>query len=206
MRLYLLTLLTAFFCWPYASAQILSPVKWNYSSEFVGNDEYDLIFNAKIDKGWTIYSQFLDDGGPIPTSFTFEDSPHHTRIGEVKESDNVKKGHDAIFEMQVAKFSEYAKFTQRIKVKDASQPVVGYLTFMACDHEKCIQPQDIDFNITLPTPTNKKSDAGTDEKVADLASDEEQKSDLPSNTDPVKKMVDETVPLPVNTDVVAQSE
>src|ERR1039457_6718004 len=35
------------------------------------NDTAYLVFTAKIDKGWHLYSQFVDAGGPIPTSFKF---------------------------------------------------------------------------------------------------------------------------------------
>ncbi len=169
MKLYLLALLVTVFCWSFASAQILSPVKWKYTAEHVAGDEYDLIFNAKMDKGWTIYSQFIEEGGPVPTSFTFEEGAHFVLTGNVKESDNVKKGYDKVFEMQMAKFSEYATFTQRVKAQDITKPVVGYLTFMTCDDEKCLPPTDVEFEITLPVPVNGKSDAGTDSKSSNLA-------------------------------------
>lgn len=160
MRLFLTTFLTAVLLPFLADAQILNPVKWSFSAEHAGGDAYDLIFDAQIDKGWTIYSQHLEDGGPVPTSFTFEDADHYTRVGEVKESDNAKTVQDKVFEMTVVKFSGYAKFTQRIKVKDGSKPVIGYLTFMTCDDEKCLAPKDVDFEFKLPKATPGKSDAG----------------------------------------------
>ena len=200
MRLYLLTLLMSGFCSPFTSAQLLNPVTWKYGAEHVGGDDFDLVFDAKMDKGWTIYSQFLDDGGPIPTSFTFEESPHYTLVGVAKESDNVKKGHDAIFDMQVAKFSEYAKFTQRIKVKDASKPVVGYLTFMTCDHVRCLASKDVDFEITLPIPVNSKSDAGSLDNSSNIVQSHQEADakpvTTPSKTEPVKT-VSEVRSVPV---------
>ena len=42
------------------NAQILKPVKWSFSQNHVEGNEFDLIFTAKIDDGWTIYSQFLE--------------------------------------------------------------------------------------------------------------------------------------------------
>ena len=42
----------------------LDPVKWSYDTKKISNTEYDLIFTANIQDGWTIYSQYLesDDG------------------------------------------------------------------------------------------------------------------------------------------------
>jgi thiol:disulfide interchange protein DsbD len=40
-------------------AQVIQPVKWSYSTEKVNDKEYNLVFKAKIDKGWHLYSQFF---------------------------------------------------------------------------------------------------------------------------------------------------
>jgi thiol:disulfide interchange protein DsbD len=126
-------------------AQVFDPVHWSFSVKHVSGDEYDLIFNARMDKGWHIYGQDIDDGGPVPTSFTFEEGGHFTAEGSMKESDNAKTAHDKIFEMTLIKFSEYATFTQRVKWTNHDQPIAGYLTFMTCDHERCLAPKDVDF-------------------------------------------------------------
>ena len=50
----------------------LEPVKWSFQAERVSETEYDIIFTAKIDKGWSVYSPYLEsDQGPIPTTFQF---------------------------------------------------------------------------------------------------------------------------------------
>ncbi len=131
------------------SAQILNPVKWTTSSEKLSNDEYALIFNAKIDKGWTVYSQFIEEGGPVPTSFTFEEGGHYSLIGKAEESDNAKTKEDEIFEMTVTKFYDYATFTQKVKSNDKAEAINGYFTYMVCDNSRCLPPTDIDFSFDL---------------------------------------------------------
>lgn len=125
--------------------QILNPVSWSYSATHVEGDQYDLVFKAKIDKGWAIYSQNIEDGGPIPTDFVFEEGANFERIGNVEESDNAKKGHDPIFDMMLIKFYKEGTFTQRVKVKDASKSITGYLEFMTCDDERCLPPKEVEF-------------------------------------------------------------
>ena len=43
-------------------SQILDPVKWEFGSTNISGDEYELIFVAKIDTHWSLYSQFVDEG------------------------------------------------------------------------------------------------------------------------------------------------
>ena len=54
--------------------QILEPVKWTFDSNQVGPDEYDLIYKAQIDAPWKVYSQFTSEGGPVPTTITYENA------------------------------------------------------------------------------------------------------------------------------------
>lgn len=50
-----------------------NPVNWSYEIVKVSDLEYELVFTATIDDGWYVYSQFLEDGGPIPTSIQITD-------------------------------------------------------------------------------------------------------------------------------------
>ena len=47
--------------WTTAFAQILEPVKWEFSvHETESENELDVVFHASVDACWHIYSQFLD--------------------------------------------------------------------------------------------------------------------------------------------------
>lgn len=151
-------------------AQIYDPVKWNTRSEKVSEDEYNLIFEATIDDGWSIYSQYLEsDEGPIKTSFEYEAGDHFSLVGKNEESGNKKETYDKIFGMTLIKFSKKAIFTQRIKVKDASKNVTGFLEFMTCDATKCLPPDQVDFDIKLVAGKAADDRSGNVEKVEDAA-------------------------------------
>ena len=131
-------------------SQIHNPVKWKMESKQVSANEFDLIYKATIDEGWTIYSQYLEsDDGPVATSFTYDKGAHFELVGKNKESDNRVKKYDEVFEMDLVKFFNYAVLTQRVKINDLSKPITGYFTFMTCDATKCLPPTDIDFVFTL---------------------------------------------------------
>lgn len=147
-------------------AQIKNPVKWDMSYNQVSAQEFDLVFTATINSGWYVYSQFLDDGGPIPTSFNFEKGDHFQLVGKAKEeSANKKAGHDAIFDMQVVKYAKKVTFTQRVKASDLKKPIVGYLTFMTCDDEQCLPPTDIDYSFELKSTMNATQKAAPDKET-----------------------------------------
>jgi len=128
---------------------ILEPVKWNFGSKKLGNDEYELIMIATMDEGWSIYSQHTSDDGPVPTAFEFE-SKNFEKIGAVEEKGTKKEGMDPLFGVKVIKFPKGpVTFTQKIKMIDYSTPVSGYLTYMTCDDAKCLPPTDVDFSFDL---------------------------------------------------------
>ena len=133
-----------------ASSQILEPVKWEFESNQLSEGEYELIFTANIDEHWAVYSQFVDDGGPIPTEFTFEENKTFTLVETVTESDENKvTKHDPVFDMIVSKFYNTAVFKQKIKSLNNNAIVKGSLVFMTCDDQRCLAPTDVPFEFNL---------------------------------------------------------
>lgn len=131
-------------------SQFESPVTWIWESKQLNDSEFELIFTADIEEGWTLYSQYIDGDGPIPTSFQFDAGDHFELIGETNEEGYKKEGFDAVFEIEVAKFVKGpAYFKQKVKLLDQNTPITGYLTFMTCDDEQCLPPRDIDFEFSF---------------------------------------------------------
>src|SRR5690606_12408404 len=121
---------------------------------------------ATIEKGWWVYSQHLEsEDGPIATTVNFDPGSHYKLVGANKESANVKKVFDKVFEMQVSKFAEYYTIEQKIKVTDPSKPITGYVNFMTCNDERCLPPTDVEFSLTA-TPA-----AGTKGKASEAPAD-----------------------------------
>jgi thiol:disulfide interchange protein DsbD len=120
-------------------AQVLQPVKWSNDVKKTGDDTLELVMTATIEMGWYLYSQDIPDGGPIPTSFTFENKNNDFElIGDVEES-NPDRKFDKIFEMDLAYFSGEATFVQKVKILNPDLKVInGSVDFQSCDDEKCI--------------------------------------------------------------------
>lgn len=132
-----------------AIAQIQDPVKWSWKAESLQNNEYNLVFTAVIEKGWHTYSQFVGEGGPVPTSFMFEKNGNVELLGKPSEKgDKVIEGMDPFFGINVKKFDDRAVFTQKVKVLK-NTVLKGSLEYMVCDEARCLPPDTKEFEFDL---------------------------------------------------------
>lgn len=128
----------------------LEPVQWSFEVEKLNDKEYDIIFSADIDRGWALYSQFMEaSNGPIPTSFEFSGDSRIELIGNASEAGHKHEAYDEIFGMKLVKYKGKARFVQRVKVENGAELVSGYLTYMTCDDKSCLPPEDVNFELAL---------------------------------------------------------
>lgn len=145
-----LIFLTTFLFSLIGTSQILEPVKWQFESKKLSDDTYELSFIANIEEHWALYSQFIEEGGPIPTTFVFEDNADYKRVDNVIESDENKVTKlDPVFDMKVSKFYDKATFKQIVKISNPKALIKGSLTFMTCDDERCLPPEDVPFEFSF---------------------------------------------------------
>jgi len=125
----------------------IHPVDWTYGNKDLGDGNFEIIVVADIDEGWHLYSQKLADGGPIPTTFTF-DKGADAVIGEVIEEGDLEESYDELFDMPILQFSERVVF--RVKVKGAiGDSVTVNVEYMACDSLQCTPPLGEDIKMVL---------------------------------------------------------
>ena len=156
-------------------AQILTPVKWNIKLEDSDSAEKTLVFSAKLDAGWHLYDMNLPEGGPISTSFSFENLKGAKAIGTPIASKEATTVFDEQFQMELRWFAGEVSFRQKIEVTDPKHlPVNGYVEYMACNDENCLPPEqeefafsakDIDVEKTLAALTPKESTDNAPQEV-----------------------------------------
>jgi len=182
------------------TAQMVDPVDWDTHVEKVSATEYKLIFTADMDPGWMLYSQHTEDGGPIPTTFYFDEGEHYTLNGEVAEKGKKKEGRDPLFDNIVV--IKYPKgpvvFTQIVNVSDIGQPITGEVEYMSCNDKTCTPPMLESFSFDVSTVAQEELTASAEDEqelekateaksieaaVSELAKEEEtEDSDAASNT------------------------
>lgn len=130
-------------------SQILDPVDWSASVEQVNDSIYTLVFKADIDEGWHLPSQRLEEVGPIPTLFNYNDTiPSYELIGKTIEPEGIV-AMDQVFEVVLKSFHKDATFKQKVKVSDKTKPIVVKVDFMICDDTRCLPPDTHTFTINL---------------------------------------------------------
>ena len=133
--------------------QVFNPIEWTQDIEKLSNDTYLLKFEAKLEKGWHLYSQEeaeTDEIAPTATEFTYynEDGSFEL-IGNTTEPDGIQK-FDKVFEMDIKYFEEAATFTQKIKINSTSvKSVKASVYYGVCDDEKCLPPDEVEFEFSL---------------------------------------------------------
>ncbi len=130
------------------NAQIVTPVKWSYAAKRISKTDAVVFIKATIDKGWHVYSQTVGEGGPVPTSFSFSPSKEYTLVGKTSEPKPVSK-YDKTFSMNVAYFESSVIFQQKVKLKAAQTVVKGKLEYMACNDQKCLPPDEVNFSVAV---------------------------------------------------------
>ncbi|EAQ43040.1 protein-disulfide reductase DsbD [Polaribacter sp. MED152] len=130
-----------------AKAQTESdPIKIEASINKISETEYDVIFNAKLFKGWYLYSQYNPEDASLPLEVSIpEGATGYKLIGNPKEEDTFKKYSD-VWEVEEIVFKDKARITQRIQLtnKDITQIKINFFG-QVCE-TACI---NIDENFTI---------------------------------------------------------
>ena len=137
MKKYIIIILT-FFGLAYGNAQILKPVKWSSKTEKISETEFNLVFEAKIDKDWHVYSQFTPEDGPLPVEIKFKDADKNFQlIGKAKESATKRKFNET-FGVDEVYFENKAVITQKVKILNPKWSKISVeLDYQVCK-EVCI--------------------------------------------------------------------
>lgn len=129
--------------------QILKPVKWSFSSESINEKDAYILLTANIDEGWHVYSQFIEEGGPIPTTFTFNKSADYKLIGKTSETPKATSAFDNNFGMQISWHERKVVFKQKISLNKPEAKVNGTLEFMVCNDKQCLPPEELEFSLVV---------------------------------------------------------
>jgi len=130
-------------------AQIFTPVDWEFSQKQLSDNEIELQFKASLEEHWHLYSQHIDDDGPVPTEFTFTTADGYDLIGGVNEGEPLEE-FDPNFDMVLKYFGDEAIFTQKIKVTSGEDFVLeGNVYFMACDDSRCLPSEEVEFSFEI---------------------------------------------------------
>ncbi|RAV29474.1 protein-disulfide reductase DsbD domain-containing protein [Sinomicrobium soli] len=132
------------------SAQVLDPVHWKFTAKKTGDNIYEVYATATLDDPWHIYSQYTDEGGPVPTILTFEDNPDVVLKGKPDEEGSLIEKYEDVFMVDTRYYAEQVSFVQKLEKQGMGTATLkGSVTFMACTDEQCLVPQEVEFVVAL---------------------------------------------------------
>ncbi|MBE6288649.1 MAG: thiol:disulfide interchange protein [Bacteroidaceae bacterium] len=166
-------------------AQILDPVSFKTEFNKVSDDVAEIVFTAKIDPGWHIYSTDLGDGGPISASFNIDKITGAHVDGKLLPVGNEQAVYDKLFGMDVRYFEKEAKFVQRIRLEGGTYRIEGYLEYAACNDQNCLPPSEESFMFTGTVDIA----AAEGEATEDEAEDEEKEESSAENEETTESSV-----------------
>ena len=141
-----------------AQAQIFDPVTWEFRYEKTGENRFDIVMTAIIEEGAYIYGMEVPEGGPIPTSFSFETADGYKIEGVVRESTPPVEKMDEAFGFKIKTYSDKVEFRQSVTGLNPTFMVKGIVNFMACNNMICTPPKDVEFSIAVSDNTKRKNE------------------------------------------------
>ena len=123
-----------------------NPVHFSVQQKQVSPTEVEVIFTAKIDQGWHVYSTNLPADGPTSASLHVDKAEGVTPVGKLTTRGKELNVYDKTFEMKLRYFENSVGFVQRYKITAKTYSIKGYLEYGACNDEMCLPPTQVEFN------------------------------------------------------------
>ena len=163
-----------------AWAQMMDPVHFSSELKTGKGAEGEIVFTAKIDPGWHVYSTDLGSDGPISATFNVSKMEGVELVGKLKPVGNVVKKFDPLFNMDVRFFENTAQFVQKVRFTKPDYSIDCYLEYGACNDAACLPPTSVELKKSGKSPVavseqNEKAndkDADNDKSSADEKKDE----------------------------------
>lgn len=122
----------------FTHAQKAEPVVWQFHAEPAQGDRITLYVHALLAPGWHLYSQFLNEGGPVPTRFYFDKLDGLVPIGKTRERGEAVTFYDSTYEMEITWYTGEAFFEQDLSLHRNATTISGHVEFMVCNDEMCV--------------------------------------------------------------------
>ena len=148
-----------------------NPVHFSVQQKQVSPTELEVVFTAKIDQGWHVYSTNLPADGPTSASLHVDKAEGVTPVGKLTTRGKELNVYDKTFEMKLRYFENSVGFVQRYKITAKTYSIKGYLEYGACNDEMCLPPTQVEFNFkgngpasapaAIPTAANAETEKTT---------------------------------------------
>ena len=154
MKNYLPVLIISFFTFFSLRSFSQSPVvEWKFSAGKRSGNEYIVSAKAVIQKDWKLFSTSMKDDEP--NSRINLDSSSSAAVLEIKESNNLKKAREPLFDnAEIRYFENQAEFTLHISADKAGKEIKGRVNYMAIKGSEVVGPEEVPFRFSFDPSGN----------------------------------------------------
>lgn len=158
-------------------AQIKDPIKFQSMLNKLGDNEYEFVLNASIEKNWHVYSKDLPEDSGIPTSLKISSKDGIESIGLVQEIGKKQSEFSEAFGAKIVYYSDHVVLKQKFRLKNPSKSaaVEAEITYQTCNDKVCLAPNTLVFEekITASAQTSKVETSSHENKNVPFASSAE---------------------------------
>ncbi|MEO6328722.1 MAG: protein-disulfide reductase DsbD domain-containing protein [Ginsengibacter sp.] len=126
-------------------AQILNPVKFDYSVVKKGSNLYEVRIKTLLQPKWHIYSIKNPEGGAEPTKIKINEG---SSVGATREMGKLKTTYEKEFNVNQKFYEGSVDFVQLVKLNSGDK-ITGNISYMVCNDKQCLPPKEVEFKIKL---------------------------------------------------------
>ena len=147
-------------------AQMMEPVKFTTSLDTKDDGTGEIVFSAKIDAGWHLYSTDNGDDGPTSASFNMVKMEGVETVGPLKPKGKLTEKYDDMFGMTLRFFELNGSFVQKVRFTKPEYAIDCYLEYGCCNDEMCMPPPPVEFDYTGKGPEKAAAPVATQPTAA----------------------------------------
>ena len=94
-----------------------------------------------------MYATDIPSGGPIPTTFSFDELSNVSLKGKVTPTQRPHEEYSSLFDMKLGWYNSKIDFKQTLLLEDSDNfKITGYITYQACNDVTCLPPTKYEFS------------------------------------------------------------
>ena len=126
-------------------AQMMDPVKFTTKLDVKDDGTGEIVFSAKIDPGWHVYSTDVGDDGPTRATFNVTAMDGVETVGKLTPRGKVTEQYDEMFGQTLRFFELKGAFVQKVRFTKPRYSIDCYLEYGACNDQMCLPPSAVEF-------------------------------------------------------------
>ena len=124
---------------------MMEPVKFTTKLDTKDDGTGEIVFTAKIDPGWHVYSTDIGDDGPTRATFNVVSMDGVETVGKLMPRGKVTEKYDEMFGATLRFFELKGAFVQKVRFTKSQYSIDCYLEYGACNDEMCLPPTTVEF-------------------------------------------------------------